>query len=44
MSQTECLTCGRDIRDALRLELVGRYCSERCYHARGLPALLHRGA
>lgn len=35
--QAECLTCGADITDPLVLEELGRYCSQRCYHARGLP-------
>lgn len=39
MAQTACETCGRDIRDPLTLETWGRYCSPRCYHARGLPVV-----
>ena len=39
MAQTACLTCGEDIADPLTLEELGRYCSPRCFHGRGLPRL-----
>lgn len=42
--QAECLTCGKEIRDALTLEEWGRHCSARCYFGRGLPPLLRQGA
>jgi len=42
--QAECDTCGREIRDPLALERWGRFCSERCYHARGLPIRFRLGA
>lgn len=44
MAQTECLTCGREIEDPLRLEEWGRFCSARCYHGHGLPVLRRQGA
>jgi len=44
MAQTACLTCGKDVADALTLEELGRYCSPRCYHARGLPIIRRMGA
>ncbi|HUR69270.1 MAG TPA: hypothetical protein VM370_08485 [Candidatus Thermoplasmatota archaeon] len=43
MAQTECLSCGAEIRDGLTLETWGRYCSARCYHARGLPVVFRIG-
>ncbi len=43
-AQAECLTCGREITDPLSAEEWGRYCSPRCYFARGLPPLLRQGA
>lgn len=44
MAQTACLTCGAEIADPLTLETLGRFCSQRCYHARGLPVLRRMGA
>lgn len=44
MAQTACLTCGKDVDDPLTLEELGRYCSQRCFHARGLPRLYGLGA
>lgn len=44
MAQTQCETCGEEILDPLQLEELGRYCSARCFHARGLPRLFRRGA
>lgn len=43
-AQAECVTCGREIRDALQIETWGRYCSPRCYYARDLPRLIRQGA
>lgn len=44
MAQTACLTCGKDVEDPLTLEELGRFCSQRCFHARGLPRLYGLGA
>lgn len=44
MAQTQCLTCCREIHDPLTLEEWGRFCSPRCYHSHGLPALRRQGA
>lgn len=43
MVQTECHVCGRAIEDPLTLETWGRYCSPRCFHARGLPVVFEMG-
>jgi hypothetical protein len=43
-AQAQCDTCGREIEDPLTLEEFGRYCSARCYHARGLPIVPRGGA
>jgi len=43
-AQAECATCGEEIADPLALEEFGRYCSARCYHGRGLPAIFRQGA
>lgn len=43
-AQATCLTCNEEIRDALVLELMGRFCSPRCYHARELPRVWGLGA
>jgi hypothetical protein len=42
-AQAQCDTCGVEIVDPLVVEEYGRYCSARCYHARGLPTLQHAG-
>lgn len=42
--QLTCESCGREIADPLLVEELGRYCSQRCYHARGLPVLRRQGA
>lgn len=43
-AQAECATCGREIADPMVVEMWGRYCSARCYHAAGLRPLFRQGA